>query len=81
VPRTAPTKIKDKSKYITMNEVEPIYGIGRTKLYYLMKEGKIRAVKLGNRESKRTRVLVDVESLEAYLEGLPNHVLPSFKTK
>jgi hypothetical protein len=75
------TKIKDKPKYITMNEVWPIYAISRTKLYWLMKEGKIRAVKLGARESKRTRVLVDVESLEAYLAGLPAHSIPSIEDK
>jgi hypothetical protein len=59
-----------------MNQVWEIYNISRTKLYSLMKEGHVRAVKLGERENKRIRVLVDVESLDAYLNGLPNHTLP-----
>jgi hypothetical protein len=78
-------EIKAKSriepKYLTINQVEAIYNIGRGKLYEMMKLGQVRCVKLGNRTNKRVRVLVDVASLEAYLNGLPSHVIPSFEKK
>jgi|SRR6516165_8137993 hypothetical protein len=70
-----------KPKYLTMAQVEPIYGLGRTKLYDLMAKGLIRAVKLGERENKHIKVLIDVASLEAYLNGLPDHVIPSLEDK
>jgi predicted DNA-binding transcriptional regulator AlpA len=79
--QTMPEQPQVPAKYIKMHEVEPIYGIGRTKLYYLMREGKIRAIKLGHRNTKQIRVLIDVESLEAYLNGLPAHVIPSLEEK
>jgi hypothetical protein len=78
-------EIKAKSriepKYLTLNLVEAIYNIGRGKLYEMMKLGQVRCVKLGNPTNKRVRVLVDVASLESYLNGLPAHVIPSFENK
>lgn len=41
------------------------YGIGRTLLYALLKEGAIRAVKC------RGRTLIDIVSADAYFAGLP----------
>jgi len=46
-----------------VSEVPEAYGIGRTKLYSLMKEGKLRTVKVGGRR------LIPAESLEALLRG------------
>ena len=78
-------EIKAKSriepKYLTFSQTEAVYNIGRGKLYEMMKLGQVRCVKLGNRTNKRVRVLVDVASLEAYLAGLPSHVIPSFENK
>jgi hypothetical protein len=76
-----PEKPQVQAKYISMKDVEPIYGIGRTKIYSLVKEGKIRMIKLGDRHNKQIKVLVDVASLEAYLSGLPSHVIPSLDEK
>jgi hypothetical protein len=90
LPPTFPrseSKAMIEPKYLTLNQTEAIYNIGRGKLYELMKLGLVRCVKLrgGTRASgmpdKRTRVLVDVASLEAYLSGLPNYVLPSYADK
>ena len=74
-------KSRIEPKFLTLNQVEAIYNIGRGKLYEMMKLGQVRCVKLGNRTNKRVRVLVDVASLEAYLNGLPRHVIPSFDNK
>jgi hypothetical protein len=74
-------KSRIEPKFLTLNQVEAIYNIGRGKLYEMMKLAQVRCVKLGNRTNKRVRVLVDVASLEAYLNGLPSHVLPSFENK
>lgn len=46
-----------------IDEAVASYGIGRTKLYELMKEGKLRTVKVGGRR------LIPAESLEALLKG------------
>jgi hypothetical protein len=47
-------------------ETERLYGISRTTLWRISKERKIRTVHIGR------AVLVDLASLEAYLEGLAN---------
>jgi excisionase family DNA binding protein len=45
-----------------VSEVAEAYGIGRTKLYDLIKEGKLHTVKVGGRR------LIPAESLEALLK-------------
>jgi excisionase family DNA binding protein len=56
-----PTSQPDKRAY-RVGEVPAAYGIGRTKLYELMKEGKLHTVKVGGRR------LIPAESLEALLK-------------
>lgn len=46
-------------------------GIGRTKLYELIKDGQIEAIKVG------TATLVPVDSLRRFLDGLRRKPLPS----
>jgi hypothetical protein len=88
IPPTFPrseTKAVIAPKYLTLNQTEAIYNLGRGKIYELMALGLVRCVKLGGgtrasgMPDKRTRVLVEVESLEAYLNGLPDYVLPSYR--
>jgi excisionase family DNA binding protein len=50
---------------LTINEACRVSGLGRTKLYDLIKDGRIKARKL----DKRT--LIVRSDLEAYLNGLP----------
>ncbi len=45
-----------------INEATETYGIGRTKIYELIKEGKLHTVKVGGRR------LIPAESLEALLD-------------
>lgn len=47
-----------------IKDVTKILGIGRTSVYFLMKEGKLRYVKLGR------RTLVTVKELQAFLERI-----------
>jgi excisionase family DNA binding protein len=55
----------ERPKLVTIARALHDYGIGRTKLYELMKDGAIRAVKLGG------RTLIDVASADAFFEALP----------
>lgn len=59
---TTPTAAFIKRAY-RVNEAVAAYGVGRTKLYALMKEGKLKTVKVGGRR------LIPAESLEALLQG------------
>lgn len=50
---------------MTINDAVAYSGIGRTKLYDLIKEGKLTPRKLG------ARTLILTEELDAYIRGLP----------
>lgn len=50
---------------LTVSECTEVAGLGRTKIYQEIKEGRLRAVKLG----RGTRILVD--DLKHYLAHLP----------
>jgi excisionase family DNA binding protein len=50
---------------MTINDAVAYSGIGRTKLYDLVKEGKLTPRKLGS------RTLILTEELDAYIRGLP----------
>lgn len=51
---------------MTINEAVSYSGIGRTKLYELVKNGKLTPKKLG------TRTLILTEELNAYVHSLPD---------
>lgn len=50
---------------LSIAEVCKATGIGRTSIFNAIREGKLRAVKLGN------RTLVRAEDLRTFLESLP----------
>lgn len=50
---------------MTITDAVAYSGIGRTKLYELIKEGKLTPRKLG------ARTLILTEELDAYVRGLP----------
>ncbi len=52
-------------KYATIQGWTALSGIGRTKTYEMLGEGKLRAVKAGK------RVLIDVEHGLAFMKALP----------
>jgi excisionase family DNA binding protein len=61
----------ERPKLVTVARALQDFGIGRTKLYELIKAGAIRAVKLGG------RTLIDVASADAFFEALPEMRSPS----
>ena len=56
-------------KYATIQSWTALSGIGRTKTYEMIGEGKLRAVKAGR------RVLIDVEHGLAFMKALPVAVI------
>ncbi len=54
-----------QARFATFDAWKAMSGIGRTKTYYLLAEGKLRAVKAGK------RTLIDVESGLAWLASCP----------
>ena len=55
----------DEIENLTISEAVRITGIGRTKLYELLHNGQISAIKLGS------RTLVRRESLSSFIAKLP----------
>jgi excisionase family DNA binding protein len=52
-------------RFLTVKQICSDYGIGRTRLYELIAQGKIEAVKSGS------RTLILTESAEAWAQSLP----------
>jgi predicted DNA-binding transcriptional regulator AlpA len=61
-PQTSALWIRDKQAVAT-------YGISRTKLWQLQKQGKIRSVSLTEPGMARATRLFDAKSIEAYIES------------
>ena len=62
-PKSIPAPPLTKLVY-GITEVSKILGIGRTTIYYLMKEGKLPYVKLGR------RTLIPVRELQVFLDKI-----------
>jgi excisionase family DNA binding protein len=56
---------KTEPAYLTIEDAISFSGIRRSKLYILMNEGSIRAVKLGK------RVLIEAATLQNFMAELP----------
>ena len=65
-------------RYTDFHGLYRIFGIGKNKAYQLINDGLIVAKKLGdNPRATRVRVLIDIESVERYIQSLPQHYVPS----
>lgn len=55
----------DTQENISIGEAVRRFGIGRTRLYSILKEGRVEAFKLGR------RTLIRAESVRSYIDSLP----------
>lgn len=59
-----------KPEWIRPKDVPRIFGIGRSRIYELISEGKIKSVSLRQRGQKHGTRLISYDSLAGYLESL-----------
>jgi|LakMenEpi03Aug12_release.lakeMendotaPanAssembly.Ray.scaffolds.fasta_scaffold2735060_1 hypothetical protein len=59
-----------KPEWIRPKDVPRFFALGRTKIYELLAEGKVRSVSLKKRGQKHGTRLISYDSLSAYLESL-----------
>ena len=59
-----------KPEWLRIPDAVRLYGIGRSSLYELIAEGKIKSVCLRQRGSTRGIRLLSADSLSRYIEGL-----------
>jgi len=61
-----------KPEWLRLPDASRMSGIGRSSLYILIKEGKIKSVCLRKRNSIRGIRLVNADSLSAFIESFAN---------
>jgi hypothetical protein len=61
-----------KPEWLRLPDASRVSGIGRSSLYILIKEGKIKSVCLRKRNSIRGIRLVNADSLNAFIESFAN---------
>lgn len=59
-----------KPEWIRPKDVPEIFGIGRSRIYELIAEGKVKSVSLRQRGQKHGTRLISYDSISAYLESL-----------
>jgi excisionase family DNA binding protein len=75
-PRGPPVQVVQLPPYLTIKKAYETAGISRSKLYEIVGDGLVRAVKIG------TKTLIDTGSLLSYLENLPAaQIKPPSKAK
>lgn len=57
-----------KPEWITVTEATRLFGIGRSSLYELMAEGRIKSASIRKRGSLRGRRLISFDSLAGFVE-------------
>lgn len=57
--------MQDNQVALSINEVAKRTSIGRSTIFSAIRDGKLRAVKVGN------RTLIRIEDLKAFLDSLP----------
>ena len=60
----------DRPEWLRPKQVPHYFGVGRSKLYELIAEGKIKSVSMRTRGAKHGTRLISYDSLSAYLEDL-----------
>lgn len=59
-----------KPEWLRPKDVPPVFGIGRSRIYELIAEGKVKSVSLRQRGQKHGTRLISYDSIAAYLESL-----------
>lgn len=59
-----------KPEWLRPNDVPKYFGVGRSRIYELIAEGKVKSVSLRQRGQKHGTRLISYDSLSAYLESL-----------
>jgi hypothetical protein len=59
-----------KPEWIRPKDVPKLFGIGRSRIYELISDGKVKSVSLRQRGQKHGTRLISYDSLAAYLESL-----------
>lgn len=59
-----------KPEWIRPKDVPRLFGIGRSRVYEMIAEGRIKTVSLRQRGQKHGTRLISYDSLAAYLESL-----------
>lgn len=59
-----------RPEWLRPNKVPHYFGIGRSRVYELIAEGKIKSVSLRRRGQKHGTRLISYDSVSAYLESL-----------
>ena len=60
--------VRDDRRYSVPKQVVHIYGIPRYRLFEMLKDKVIRSTAIRRKGSKRVLRLIDLDSLEAYLD-------------
>ena len=60
----------DRPEWLRPKQVPHYFGVGRSKLYELIAEGKIKTVSMRTRGAKHGTRLISYDSLANYLESL-----------
>lgn len=68
--KDAQSSTHGKPEWLRPKQVPQFFGIGRSRLYELIAEGKIKTVSMRNRGAKHGTRLVSYDSLSAYIESL-----------
>jgi hypothetical protein len=58
-----------KPEWLKVNDATKIFGIGRSRLYELISEGRIKTASLRARGNVKGRRLISYDSLAEYIEG------------
>lgn len=59
-----------RPEWIRPDDVRPYFGIGRTLLYQLIAEGKVKTASFRKRGQKHATRLISYDSMAAYIESL-----------
>lgn len=66
----APMKPDSRPEWLRPKDIPKFFGIGRSKTYELISDGKVKSVSLRKRGQKHGTRLVSFDSLAAYLDSL-----------
>ena len=65
-----PIAVSLKPSWLRINDVVKLYGIGRSSLYELLAEGRLKSASIKKRGNIRGIRLLSADSIEHYLESI-----------